>query len=119
MAARKKKTAAASPIDKARAQAARAQSRIRDAFESAADSMQERVGSARDQAQETWDNLEALFQSRVHKALQQIGVPTGAEIEALTRRVAELSEAVTALQRRLPKPPRRAARAAPKRRARA
>lgn len=118
MAARKKKTADASPVGMARASAAKAQARIRDAFESAADSMQERVGSAREQAQETWDNLEALFQSRVHKALQQIGVPTAAEIESLTRRVAELSAAVTALERRLPKPPRGAAMAAAKRRRR-
>ena len=114
MAARKKKTVAPSPVGMARASAAKAQARIRDAFESAADSMQERVGSAREQAQETWDNLEALFQSRVHKALQQIGVPTAAEIGSLTRRVAELSAAVTALERRLPKPPRAAARVAAK-----
>jgi poly(hydroxyalkanoate) granule-associated protein len=119
MAARRKKTVAASPIGKARASAAEAQERIRDAFESAADSVQERVNSARDQAQETWDNLEALFQKRVHKALQQIGVPTSAEIELLTRRVAELSAAVTALERRLPKPPRGAVGSAMKRRRRA
>ena len=119
MAARRKKTVAASPIGKARASAAKAQERILDAFESAADSMQDRVSSARDQAQETWENLEALFQKRVHKALQQIGVPTSAEIELLTRRVAELSVAVTALERRLPKPPRGAVRSPTKRRRRA
>jgi poly(hydroxyalkanoate) granule-associated protein len=119
MAARRKKTAAASPIGEARANAARAHQRIRDALELAADSMQDRVSSARDQAQETWDNLEALFQKRVHKALQQIGVPTSAEIELLTRRVTELSAAVTALERRLPKPPRGAVRSPTKRRRRA
>jgi poly(hydroxyalkanoate) granule-associated protein len=119
MAARRKKTVAASPIGEARASAARAQQRIRDALELAADSMQDRVSSARDQAQETWDNLEALFQKRVHKALQQIGVPTSAEIELLNRRVVELSAAVTALERRLPKSPRGAMRSATKRRRRA
>jgi len=118
MAARRKKTVAASPIGTARASATRAQQRIRDVFESAADSMQDRVSSARDQAQETWDNLEALFQKRVHKALQQIGVPTSTEIELLTRRVAELSAAVTALERRLPKPQRGTTRSATKRRRR-
>jgi poly(hydroxyalkanoate) granule-associated protein len=118
MAARRKKTVAASPIGNVRASAAKAQQRIRDAFESAADSMQERVGSARDQAQETWNNLEALFEKRVHKALQQIGVPTSAEIGLLTRRVAELSAAVTALERRLPKSPRGAGRSSTKRRRR-
>jgi len=100
MAARRKKTVAASPIGTARASATRAQQRIRDVFESAADSMQDRVSSARDQAQETWDNLEALFQSRVHKALQQLGVPSGEEIRLLNQRVAELNESVQALSAR-------------------
>ena len=71
---------------------------IRDAFESAQDSVQARIGSARDQASETWDNLEALFQSRVHKAMQQLGVPSAEEIRVLTRRVAELNASVLALQ---------------------
>ena len=70
---------------------------IRDAFESAQETVQSRVGSAREQATETWDNLEALFQSRVHKAMQQLGVPSGEEIRLLTRRVAELNENVKAL----------------------
>lgn len=95
-----------------------AEQAIRDAFEAAQESVQTSFGSARDQATETWDNLEALFQKRVHKALQQIGVPTSAEIELLTRRVAELSAAVTALERRLPKPQRGTTRSATKRRRR-
>jgi len=70
---------------------------IRDAFEAAQGSVESRLGSARDQATETWDNLESLFQSRVHKALQQLGVPSGDEIRLLTRRVAELNENVKAL----------------------
>ena len=119
MAARKKKAPALSPAGKVKAGASKAQARIRDAFESAADSMQERVDSARNQAQETWDNLEALFQDRVHKALQQIGVPTAAEIESLTKRVAELSAAVAALERRPPRPRQGAGRAGAKRRPRA
>ena len=56
-----------------------------------------RFGSAREQATETWDNLEALFQSRVQRALQQIGVPNASEIRLLTKRVAELNDNVKAL----------------------
>jgi poly(hydroxyalkanoate) granule-associated protein len=67
---------------------------IRDAFETAQSTMQTRVEGVRDQAGETWDNLEALFQNRVHKALRQIGVPNGDEIRLLTRRVEELYDAV-------------------------
>lgn len=78
--------------------------RVRDAFESAQETLQSRVGGAREQAQETWDNLEALFQSRVQKALRQIGVPNADEVRLLTRRVAELNEAVKKLAAKPAKP---------------
>jgi poly(hydroxyalkanoate) granule-associated protein len=80
---------------------------IRDAFETAQSTMQVRVEGVRDQAGETWDNLEALFQSRVQKALRQLGVPNADEIRLLTKRVAELNLAVQKLSR---KPTRVAAR---------
>ena len=70
---------------------------IRVAFEAAQGTVESRLGSAREQANETWDNLETLFQSRVHKALQQLGVPSGDEIRLLTKRVAELNDNVKAL----------------------
>lgn len=73
---------------------------IRDVFESAQESVQTHLDSARDQATETWDNIEALFQSRVHRALQQMGVPSPEEIRLLTRRVAELNANVKALAAR-------------------
>jgi len=74
-----------------------AEKMIRDVFESAQGSVQTRFGSAREQATESWDNLEELFRSRVQKALQQIGVPNASEIRLLTKRVAELNENVKAL----------------------
>jgi poly(hydroxyalkanoate) granule-associated protein len=79
---------------------ATAEKMIRDALESTQESVQSRLDSARDQATETWDNLEALFQSRVQKALQQIGVPNADEIRLLTKRVAELNDNVKALASR-------------------
>lgn len=84
-------------LDRSRSNAEQA---IRDAFEAAQESVQTRFGSARDQATETWDNLEVLFQSRVQRALQQIGVPTAEEIRLLTRRVAELNDNVKSLAAR-------------------
>jgi len=66
-----------------------AEKMIREVFESAQGS-----------ATETWDNLEALFQSRVQKALHQIGVPNASEIRLLTKRVAELNDNVKALSAR-------------------
>jgi poly(hydroxyalkanoate) granule-associated protein len=72
-----------------------AQRRVRDVFETAQETLQSRVGGAREQAQETWDNLEALFQSRVQRAMHQLGVPTAEEVRALTRRVSELNDSVS------------------------
>jgi poly(hydroxyalkanoate) granule-associated protein len=92
---------------------------IRDAFESAQESVQTRLGSARDQATETWDNLETLFQSRVHKAMNQLGVPTAEEIRVLTRRVAELNDTVKTLSAKQARAKRAAGKAPAKRRARA
>jgi poly(hydroxyalkanoate) granule-associated protein len=89
-----------------------AEQMIRDTFEAAQDTVQTRFGSARDQASETWDNLEVLFQTRVHKAMQQLGVPSADEIRLLTRRVADLSEAVKELSGRQVRA-RRAPRKAP------
>lgn len=77
-----------------------AQRMVRDAFESAQETLQTRVGGARGQAQETWDNLETLFQSRVQRAMHQLGVPTAEEIRALTLRVAELNDTVKRIEGR-------------------
>ena len=77
-----------------------AQRMMRGVFETAQASMQSRMGGARGQAQETWDNLESLFQSRVQRAMHQIGVPTAEEIRVLTRRVAELNENVKQINAR-------------------
>lgn len=85
--------------------------RVRDAFENAQETMQSRVGGTREQAQETWVNLEALFQSRVQRAMHQLGVPTAEEIRALTRRVSELNDSVSRIvERQLAAKPKTAAR---------
>jgi poly(hydroxyalkanoate) granule-associated protein len=96
-----------------------AEEMIREAFESAQESVQAKLGSARDQATENWDNLEALFQSRVHKAMNQLGVPTAEEIRVLTRRVAELNDTVKTLSAKQARAKRAAGKSQAKRRARA
>jgi poly(hydroxyalkanoate) granule-associated protein len=45
----------------------------------------------------TWDKLEQVFEDRVARALGHLGVYTSSDIERLTDRVNELSEAVNAL----------------------
>lgn len=45
----------------------------------------------------TWDKLEKVFEDRVARALGHLGVYTSSDVERLTDRVNELSEAVNAL----------------------
>lgn len=45
----------------------------------------------------TWDRLEQVFEDRVARALHSLGVPTKQDIQTLTKRVAELTEAVEQL----------------------
>jgi poly(hydroxyalkanoate) granule-associated protein len=56
-----------------------------------------RTAGVRGKATETFDNLEEMLQARVLKALQQLGVPSSNEIEALSRKVKELNRSVQAL----------------------
>jgi len=57
-----------------------------------------------------WDRLEDIFEQRVAKALQRLGVPTAEEVRALHARIDALAQA---LERAEARPaPRRAARGA-------
>ena len=59
-----------------------------------------RVGEMRGQAAETLDNLEKIFQTRVHRALTKIGVPSAEEVETLSRRVETLNANIDKLARK-------------------
>lgn len=84
----------ASLIDKSREQA---EDKLREAIATVQSTVEDRMQGTKEQAAETWDNLEKMFQGRVTKVLQQVGVPTAKEINALTRRVDELNANVLAL----------------------
>jgi len=62
----------------------------RDAAKAKAKEMQAMAGG-------TWDKLEQVFEDRVARALGHLGVYTSSDVERLTERVNELSEAVNAL----------------------
>ena len=64
------------------------------------------VEGVRDRATETWDNIEKIFESRVHKALRQLGVPTAGDINSLSRKVNELTKSVDTLARKRSTPSR-------------
>lgn len=73
---------------------------IRDAIGQAQSSLGDRIGDVRAQAGDTLENLEKMFQTRVHRALHQLGVPSADEIASLSRRVDELNGNVEALLER-------------------
>jgi poly(hydroxyalkanoate) granule-associated protein len=57
----------------------------------------ERVTAVAGRAADTWDRLEQVFEDRVARALASLGVPSKKEIDKLSKRVAELTAAVQAL----------------------
>lgn len=91
-----------------------AEKTLRDAIGTVQTAVEDRMRETKDQAAETWDSLEKIFQTRVQRVLQQVGVPSADDIEALLKRVDQLNANVVALNRK------RAPRAKPaaKRRAR-
>lgn len=79
-----------------------AEKTLRDAIGTVQTVVEERMRDTQDQATETWDGLEKLFQSRVKRVLQQVGVPTADELRTLLKRVDELNANVVALNRHRP-----------------
>ena len=76
-----------------------AQNAVMQAFRGAQKTVNRRFDSVQAQAGETWDNLEKIFQTRVHRAMQQLGMPSAEELSALQRRVDELAASVGRLSR--------------------
>lgn len=76
------------------------------------------MNQARAQAGETLEALEKVFQTRVHRALAQLGVPSSEEIAALGRRVDALNANVERLAGRRRGTASRRAKRAPARKGR-
>lgn len=91
-----------------------AKSVVMQAFQGAQKTVNKRVDDVKEQATETWDNLEKIFQSRVQRAMHQLGMPTAEEITALARKVEELSASVEKLAAAGRKPQKHAARSSGK-----
>lgn len=58
-----------------------------------------RVHHVSGKANDALDNLEKIFQTRVHRVLTQLGVPSAEEVDALSTRVTALNESVKKLTR--------------------
>jgi poly(hydroxyalkanoate) granule-associated protein len=92
-----------------------AQKVVIQAFQGAQKSVNQRVDTVKEQASETWDNLEKIFQTRVQRAMHQLGMPTAEEITVLTRKVDALAASVERLAHAAasrPRPKRRGTRTA-------
>lgn len=64
------------------------------------DAVEDRVGVVRERAVDTWDRLEKVFEERVQRALNRLGVPSREDLANLTARV----DALTGELRRVGKP---------------
>ena len=76
------------------------------------DAVETTVGQARERASDTWDRLEKVFEERVQRALNRLGVPSREVLTDLTGRVETLTGELRKIGGR-PAPANRAA-AAPK-----
>lgn len=66
-------------------------------MDTARDAVETTVSSVRERAQDTWDKLEKVFEERVSRSLNRLGVPGRDEMQALLDRVEELNREVRRL----------------------
>ncbi|WP_111656395.1 phasin family protein [Isoalcanivorax indicus] len=72
------------------------ETKTRDKSESRVEEIKERV---RHRTGETMDKMEKAFDERLNKALSRLGIPNKREVEALQRRVQELTAALDDMSR--------------------
>jgi poly(hydroxyalkanoate) granule-associated protein len=77
------------------------ESKTREFAESKLSAVTSRFGKASEEASsratQTWDKLEQVFEDRVARALGRLGVPTNKDVQALSKRVEELTASVQKL----------------------
>ena len=60
------------------------------------------AGDIQSKAGQQWDKLENIFEDRVAKALNKLGVPSAKDVEALIARIDELSKSVKKMSPKAP-----------------
>ncbi len=68
--------------------------KARDAASVTLEGVQEKAGETRGKVADTWDKVEQLFEDRLARVLNRMGVPSHDELQALTQRVDELQEMI-------------------------
>jgi poly(hydroxyalkanoate) granule-associated protein len=87
-------------FDKLVAEGKTVEKKTRRVVDDKSDDVKDTVDGVREKAEKNWDKLEQLFQDRVAKALNRLGVPTRDDLKELMARVSDLSEAVKELAAR-------------------
>jgi poly(hydroxyalkanoate) granule-associated protein len=80
----------------------------------ASKSAQEAMTDVKSRATDTWDRLEQVFVDRVARALHSLNVPTKHDIDALTKRVAELTKVTERLTAAMEEAPEKVKKSAAK-----
>ncbi|HEX6708178.1 MAG TPA: phasin family protein [Albitalea sp.] len=71
--------------------------------------MSNMAGDVSSKAGQQWDKLEAIFEERTSKALSKLGVPSSKDVDALIKRIDELSAQVAKLSKAAPARPAKTA----------
>jgi poly(hydroxyalkanoate) granule-associated protein len=85
--------------------------RARGAADQALGTVRAQADATIGQAQGQWDKLEQVFEDRVSRSLNRLGVLTNREMDDLARQVRELNASVQSLMRAQSGAPRKAAKA--------
>jgi poly(hydroxyalkanoate) granule-associated protein len=73
--------------------------KARGAADEAMENVRSQAGAVASQAQGQWDKLEQVFEERVSKSLNRLGVMTREELDDLSRQVQELNASVQAMMK--------------------
>ena len=76
-----------------------AEKTLKELFGNTKATLDARVSQVKGHANDAMENLEKIFQTRVHRVLTQLGVPSAEEVEALSERVTALNDSVKQLNR--------------------
>jgi poly(hydroxyalkanoate) granule-associated protein len=82
----------------------KAQSAAEEKFSEAASKMSSMAGDLGSRAAGQWDKLEGIFETRVAKALHNLGVPSAVEVAALRAQVEALTRNVELLEAKAKRP---------------
>ncbi len=73
------------------------EARTRKTAEEKVEEVKGKMEEVKNKVSDTWDGLEQLFEDRVARVLNRLGVPTNDDVQELSKRVEELHESVKVL----------------------